>query len=72
MVVNVCQGSIKALRNHLQAHHKKEFTNLVKEEEEEEKKSKAPNKGKNEVFPAVAWWAVLHEADFETIGDLFP
>ena len=50
MVIKVCQGSTKALRNHLQAYHKKEFTDMVKEEEE--KKSKVPFK--NEVFPNVA------------------
>ena len=38
MVIKVCQGSTKALRNHLQAHHKNEFADMVKEEEEEEEK----------------------------------
>ena len=41
MVIKVCQGSTKALRNHLQAHHKKEFADMVKEEE---KKFKATHK----------------------------
>ena len=53
MVIKVCQGSPKALRNLLQAYHKKEFTNMVKEEEEE-KKFKVPHRVKNEVFPTVA------------------
>jgi len=30
------------------------------EEEEEEKKFKVPHKVKDEVFPTVTWWAVLH------------
>ena len=55
MVIKVCQGSTKALRNHLQARHKKEFTDMVKEEEEEEeKKFKVPHGVKNEVLPTVA------------------
>ena len=54
MVIKVCQGSTKALRNHLQAHHKKEFADMVKEEEEEEEKFKVPHKVKNKVFPTVA------------------
>ena len=55
MVIKVCQGSTKALRNHLQAHQKKEFADMVKEEEEEEeKKFTVPHKRKNEVFPTVA------------------
>ena len=41
MVIKVCQGSTKALRNHLQAHHKKEFVDMVKEEQ---KKFKAAHK----------------------------
>ena len=41
MVIKVCQGSIKALRNHLQAHHKKELADMVKEEQ---KKFKAAHK----------------------------
>ena len=45
MVIKVCQGSPKALRNHLQAHHKKEFADMVKEEEE--KKFKVPFGVKN-------------------------
>ena len=52
MVIKVCQGSPKALRNLLQAYHKKEFADMVKEEEE--KKFKVPHKVKNEVFPTVA------------------
>ena len=52
MVTEVCQGSPKALRNHLQAHHKKEFADMVKEEKE--KKSKVPFGVKNEVFLTVA------------------
>ena len=58
---HVCQGSPKALRNLLQAYHKKGFADMVKEEEEEEEKEnkfKVPHKGKNEVFPTVALWAV--------------
>ena len=51
MVIKVCQGSPKALRNLLQAYHKKEF---AKQEDEEEKKFKVPHKVKNEVFPTVA------------------
>ena len=55
MVIKVCQGSPKALRNLLQAYHKKEFADMVKEEEEEEEKTfKVPHKVKNEVFPTVA------------------
>ena len=54
MVIKVCQGSPKALRNLLQAYHKKEFADMVKEEEEEENKFKVPHKVKNEVFPTVA------------------
>ena len=49
--------SPKALRNLLQAYHKKEFADMVKEEEEEEEeeeKFKVPHKVKNEVFPTVA------------------
>ena len=47
--------SPKALRNLLQAYHKKEFADMVKEEEEEEKKKlKVHQKVKNEVFPTVA------------------
>ena len=48
------------MRNHLQAHRKKEFADMVKEEgeeeeeEEEENKFKVPHKVKNEVFPTVA------------------
>ena len=45
-------SSPKALGNHLQAHHKKEFANMVKEEEEE-KKSKVPHGVRNNVFPTV-------------------
>ena len=41
------------LRNHLQAYHKKEFADTVKEEEEE-KKFKVLHGVKNEVFPTVA------------------
>ena len=52
MVIKVCQGSPKALRNLLQAYHKKEFADMVKEEEEN--KFKVPHKVKNEVFPTVA------------------
>ena len=52
MVIKFCQGSTKALRNYLQAHHKMEFAAIVKEEEE--KKSKVPFEVKNEVFPTVA------------------
>ena len=52
MVIKVCQGSAKALRNHLQAHHKKEFADMVKEEEEE-KKFSVLHGVKNEVFPTV-------------------
>ena len=52
MVIKVCQGSPKALRNLLQAYHKKEFADMVKEEEEEEeKKFRVPHIVKNEVFP---------------------
>ena len=52
MVIKVCQGSTKALRNHLQAQNKRD---RVKEEElEEEKKFKVPHGVKNEVFPTVA------------------
>ena len=55
MVIKVCQGSTKALRNHLQAQNKREFADMVKEEEEEEeKKFKVPHRVKNEVFPTVA------------------
>ena len=55
MVIKVCQGSPRALRNLLQAYHKKEFADMVKEEgEEEENKMKMPHKVKNEVFPTVA------------------
>ena len=55
MVIKVCQGSPKALRNLLQAYHKKEFADMVKEEEEEEEnKFKVPHKVKNKVFPTVA------------------
>ena len=61
MVIKVCQGSTKALRNHLQAQNKREFADMVKEEgeeeeeeEEEENKFKVPHKVKNEVFPTVA------------------
>ena len=50
MVIKVCQGSTKALRNHLQAQNKRD---MVKEEEEE-KKFKVPHGVKNEVFPTVA------------------
>ena len=53
LVIKVCQGSPKVLRNLLQAYHKKEFADMVKEEEEEEK-FKVPHKVKNEVFPTVA------------------
>ena len=53
MVIKVCQGSTKALRNHLQAQNKREFADMVKEEEEE-KKFKVPHGVKNEVFPTVA------------------
>ena len=52
MVIKVCDRSPKALRNHLQAHHKKEFADVVKEEEE--KKSEVPFGVKNEAFPTVA------------------
>ena len=38
MVIKVCQGSTKALRNHLQAQNKREFADMVKEDEEEEEK----------------------------------
>ena len=41
------------MRNHLQAYHKKEFEDTVKEEEEE-KKFKVLHGVKNEVFPTVA------------------
>ena len=41
------------LRNHLQAYHKKEFSDMVKKEEEE-KKFKVLHGVKNEVFPTVA------------------
>ena len=41
------------MRNDLQAHHKKEFADMMKEEEEE-KESKGPQGVKNEVFPTVA------------------
>ena len=54
LVIKVCQGSPKVLRNLLQAYHKKEFAEMVKEEEEEEEKFKVPHKVKNEVFPTVA------------------
>ena len=56
MVIKVCQGSPKALRNLLQAYHKKEFADMVKEEEEEEEenKFKLPHEVRNEVFPIVA------------------
>ena len=50
MVIKVCQGSTKALRNHLHAQNKRD---MVKEEEEE-KKFKVPHKVKNEVIPTVA------------------
>ena len=43
----------QSLRNHLQAYHKKEFADMVKEVEEE-KKFKVPHGVKNEVFPTVA------------------
>ena len=46
MVIMVCQGSTKALRNTLQAHHKKD---MVKEEDEEET-FKRPYGVKNELF----------------------
>ena len=52
MVIKVCQGSTKALRNHLQAQNKREVADRVKEEEE--KKFKVPHGVKNEVFPTVA------------------
>ena len=29
MVINLCQGSTKALRNHLKAHHKKEYFLMI-------------------------------------------
>ena len=48
MVIKVCQGSTKALRNHLQAQNKRD---MVKEEE---KKFKVPHGVKNKVFPTVA------------------
>ena len=48
LVIKVCQGSTKALRNHLQAQNKRD---MVKEEE---KKFKVPHGVKNEVFPTVA------------------
>ena len=51
MVIKVCQGSTKALRNHLQAQNKREFADMVKEEE---KKFKVPHGVKNKVFPTVA------------------
>ena len=55
LVIKVCQGSTKALRNHLQAQNKREFADMVNEEEEEkEKKFKVPHGVKNEVFPTVA------------------
>ena len=55
MVIKVCQGSTKALRNHLQAQNKREFADMVKEEEEEkEKEFKVPHGVKNEVLPTVA------------------
>ena len=50
MVIKVCQGSTKALRNHLQAQNKREFADMVKEGEE----FKVPHGVKNEVFPTVA------------------
>ena len=52
MVIKVCQGSTKALRNYLQAKNKREFADMVKEEEE--KKFKVPHGVKNKVFPTVA------------------
>ena len=48
MVIKVCQGSTKALRNHLQAQNKRD---MVKGEE---KKFKVPHGVKNEVLPTVA------------------
>ena len=53
MVIKVCQGSTKALRNHLQEQNKRDFADMVKEEELE-KKFKVPHGVKNEVFPTVA------------------
>ena len=53
MVIKVCQGSTKALRNHLQAQNKRDMVK-EEEEEEEEKKFKVPHGVKNEVFPTVA------------------
>ena len=52
MVIKVCQGSTKALRNHLQAQNKRDM--VKEEEEEEEKKFKVLHGVKNEVFPTVA------------------
>ena len=54
MVIKVCQGSTKALRNHLQAQNKREFADMVKKEEEEKEKFKVPYRVKNGVFPTVA------------------
>ena len=53
MVIKVCQGSIKALKKHLQAQNKREFADMVKEEEEEEKNLKLPHRVKNKVSPTV-------------------
>ena len=50
-MLKVYQGSPKVLRNLLQALHKKELADMVKEEE---KKIKVPHKVKNKVFPTVA------------------
>ena len=44
----------QALRNHLQAHHKKDLADMFNfKEEEREKKTKVPNRVENDVFPTV-------------------
>ena len=42
----------QALRNHLQAHHKKDLGDMFKEEERE-KKTNVPYRVENDVFPTV-------------------
>ena len=65
MVIKVCQGSTKALRNHLQAQNKRD---MVKEEE---KKFKVPHGVKNKVFPTVELeWGKHHETQFPLLAKL--
>ena len=76
MVIKVCQGSTKALRNHLQAHHKKEFADMVKRSR---RSSRPPTNCKTKSFQLLSdelssvdqlGWGKHHETQFPLLAKL--